>query len=229
MNFIAIERGWIKVLKKYNDFKKNRRIKKVKDADGEPLKRFRFWQYFHRTIFHQKIDGDVYSVDVDLYGKELMGPESALYKNGVRIKESTVPSVYEEPGGFIEVETTTYGVKKINYVTDTDEVQLIPDRHSLEGKRADFDSKFPTASKWVGCIAILILIIGLIIAVPAMIEMITRWDLIADNFGTFTSPFQFPDWLNVTLVILGLAAATERALSLKNHWLIDMETNTFDS
>lgn len=31
------------------------------------------------------------------------------------------------------------------------------------------------------------------------------------------------------VVIIGLLAATERALSLKNHWLIDMETNTFDS
>lgn len=201
----------------------------MKDAKGEPLKDIRFWEYFHRTVFHQKIDEDLYTVDVDLYGKELMGPESALYKNGVRIKESTVPSVYEVPGGIIEVETTNYGVKKIHYVTDTDELQLVPDKDSLEGKRARFDSKFPTASKWVGYIAIVILIIGLIVAVPAMIELITRMDLVSDNFGTFTSPFQLPDWLNVTLVVLGLAAATERALSLKNHWLIDMETNTLDS
>lgn len=217
------------MLKKFNDFRKNRRIKKVKDANGEPLKRIRFWQYFQRTVFHKKIDQDVYSVDVDLYGKEWMGPESALYKNGVRIKESTVPSVYEVPGGFIEVKTTTYGVKRIHYVTDSDEMQLVPDKHSLEGKRARFDSKFPTASRWVGYIAIVILIIGLIVGVPALMELITRIDLITDNFGTFTSPFQFPDWLNVTLVVLGLAAATERALSLKNHWLIDMETNTFDN
>lgn len=216
------------MLGKYKSFRKKRRIKKVKDANGEPLKKIHFWQYLHRTVFHKRIGGDLYSVDVDLYGKELMGPESALYKNGVRIKESTVPSVYEVPGGFIEVETTTYGVKKINYVTDTDEVQLIPDRHSLEGKRASFDSKFPSASKWVGYIAIVILIIGLIIAIPAVIELITGLDLVADNVGTFTSPFQFPAWLNGTLLILGLTAATERALSLKNHWLIDMETNTFD-
>ena len=156
------------MLEKYKSFRKKRRIKKVKDANGEPLKKIHFWQYLHRTVFHKRIGGDLYSVDVDLYGKELMGPERALYKNGVRIKESTVPSVYEVPGGFIEVETTTYGVKKINYVTDTDEVQLIPDRHSLEGKRASFDSKFLSASKWVGYIAIVILIIGLIIAIPAV-------------------------------------------------------------
>lgn len=217
------------VLDKYKNFRKKRRVRKVKDAKGEPLKGIRFWQYFHRTVFHKKIDQDVYSVDVDLYGRELMGPESALYKNGVRIKESTVPSVYEVPGGFIEVETTTYGVKKIHYVTDTDELQMVPDKDSLEGMRARFDSKFPTVSKWIGYITIAILIIGLIIAVPALIQMITHIELVADNFGTFTSPFQLPDWLNVTLVILGLLAATERALSLKNHWLIDMETNTFDS
>lgn len=168
-------------------------------------------------------------MDVDLYGKELMGSESVLYKNGVRIKESTVPSVYEVPGVFIEVETTNYGVKKIHYVTDTGELQMMPDKNSLEGKRARFDLKFPTASKWIGYIAIAILIISLIIAIPAVIEMITRMDLVADNIGTFKSPFQLPGWLNVMLVLLGLAAATERALSLKNHWLIEMETNTFNS
>ncbi len=216
-------------MKKYSDFRKNRRLKKVRDAKGEPLKDIRFWEYFHRTVFHQKIDVDLYTVDVDLYGKELMGPESALYKNGVRIKESTVPSLYEVPGGFIEVETTNYGVKKIHYVTDAGELQMMPDKGSLEGKRARFELKFPTASKWVGYIAIAILIIGLIIAIPAVIEMITHMDLVADNAGTFKSPFQLPGWLNVTLVVLGLLAATERALSLKNHWLIDMETNTFDS
>ena len=74
------------MLKKFNDFRKNRRIKKVKDENGEPLKRIRFWQYFQRTLFHMKIDRDVYSVDVDLYGKDGLGAESALYKNGARIK-----------------------------------------------------------------------------------------------------------------------------------------------
>ena len=217
------------MLKKYRDFRKNRRRKKVKDAKGEPLKAIRFWQYFQRTVFHKKIEQDVYSVDVDLYGKEWMGPESALYKNGRRIKESSVPSVYEVPGGFIEVETTTYGVKRIHYVTDSDELQMVPDKHSLEGMRARFDSKFPMTGKWIGYIAIAILIISLIVAIPAVIELITRINIVGDNFGTFTSPFQFPYWLNATLVILGLLAATERALSLKNHWLIDMETNTFDS
>ena len=123
--------------------------------------------------------------------------------------------MYEVPGGIIEVETTSYGVKRIHYITDTDEVQLIPDKYSLEGKRANFDSKFPAASKWVGYFAIVILIIGLIIGVPAMLELVTRWDLVADNYGTFTSPFQFPEWLNITLLVISLLAATERALSLK--------------
>lgn len=217
------------MLKKYKDFNKNRRKKKVKDANGEPLKAIRFWQYFQRTVFHKKIEQDVYSVDVDLYGKEWLGPESALYKNGRRIKESPVPSVYEIPGGFIDVQTTTYGVKRIHYVTESDESQMVPDKHSLEGMRARFDSKFPTASRWIGYIAAAILIIGLIVGVPAVIELITRVNIVADNLGAFTSPFQFSYGLNVTLVILGLVAATERALSLKNHWLIDMETNTFDS
>jgi len=120
-------------------------------------------------------------------------------------------------------------VKKIHYVTDIEELQMVPDKASLEGKRAKFDSKFPAASRWLGYIAAVILIIGLVIAVPAVIEMITRMDFISDNIGTFNSPFQLSGWLNVTLLVLGLAAATERALSLKNHWLIDMETNTFDS
>lgn len=44
------------------------------------------------------------------------------------------------------------------------------------------------------------------------------------------SVYEFPGgFIEVETTTYGLLAATERALSLKNHWLIDMETNTFDS
>ena len=42
--------------------------------------------------------------------------------------------------------------------------------------------------------------------------------------GTFTSPIQLPAWLNTALLVAGIIAAFERALTLRNHWLIDADT-----
>jgi hypothetical protein len=33
-----------------------------------------------------------------------------------------------------------------------------------------------------------------------------------------------PAWANTTVTVAGVLAATERALTLRNHWLIDLDT-----
>lgn len=177
-----------------------------------------------RTIFHIKIEEDVYSVDINIYGRNGGGAESTLFKNGKSIKYSRVPALFEVPGGHIEVNTTSYGVKRIHHVTEHDEVQLTPDKKSPEGKRAKFKRNYPLMSRIIDILSIIVLIGGLIIGSPAMIEFTTRIPAIADVVGTFTSPFQFSDTTNIIILSLTVLAASERALSIKNHLLIDMET-----
>ena len=68
------------------------------------------------------------------------------------------------------------------------------------------------------------LLVGVVMMVPQAAELITQIEVVAENVGTFTSPISLPAWLNVSLVVAGILAATERALTLRNHWLIDAET-----
>ena len=65
---------------------------------------------------------------------------------------------------------------------------------------------------------------GLVLFVPQLLELVTQWDFVAERVGTFTSPISLPTWLNTTLFVAGIAASLERALTLRNHWLIDVDT-----
>ena len=58
---------------------------------------------------------------------------------------------------------------------------------------------------------------------PQLLQAVTEWHVIADRFGTYSSPIVLPGWLNTTLLIAGLAASLERALMLRSHWLIDLK------
>lgn len=49
----------------------------------------------------------------------------------------------------------------------------------------------------------------------------SRLDIIADQFGFFTSPLRLPDWLNGMLAVATVVAGVERALSLRSHRLAD--------
>ena len=101
---------------------------------------------------------------------------------------------------------------------------LRPHPRTLEGLRARFGRRYPRASALIGAIAVVVLLVGLVMMVPQAAELITQIDVVAENVGTFTSPISLPAWLNVTLVVAGVLAATERALTLRNHWLIDADT-----
>ena len=54
------------------------------------------------------------------------------------------------------------------------------------------------------------------------LEMVTRLDIVSDRFATLTSPIDLPGWASTTLLVAGILAATERALTLRNHWLVDL-------
>lgn len=154
-------------------------------------------------------------------------PPSALYRDGVQIARSNLPAAFPVPGGVIEAARSSYGLTRMHYVPESGESaerMLRPHRRSPEGIRARIARRFPKLSRFVGGLAIVVLLIGLVTGIPQGIQMISEIPPIADRVGTFTSPFQFPEWLNVTLLVAGILAAIERALMLKNHWLIDLDT-----
>lgn len=215
-------------------FKSKRRqkaIEKVKDGDGHALKPFRFYEVFYRSLFYIKLreeDGELhtYAVHVDFFDEN----ESIdLYRDGKHHAKASTPAVFPVPGGVIEAATTTYGLKRIHYITEDErEFVLSPDRRSAEGLRLRFDAKFPEISSIIGKLAIIVLLISLILGLPQLASLLSQIPFIADRIGSFESPIILPAWLNTTLFIAGTIAAMERALTLKNHWLIDMETSWWD-
>ena len=66
-----------------------------------------------------------------------------------------------------------------------------------------------------------VLIIALVLGVPQIIEDITRIPPIADAIGTFDSPIHLPALANISQVVGGLVASTERALRMRYNWILD--------
>lgn len=77
-------------------------------------------------------------------------------------------------------------------------------------------------------IAVVVLLIGLAVALPAIAERISEIPPVAERLGTFTSPIDLPGEIAIALTVACVVASIERALTLRNHWLIDLETTMLD-
>ena len=55
---------------------------------------------------------------------------------------------------------------------------------------------------------------------PQGAELMTGRAPVAERVGTCTAPIQLRVGLNISRMAGGVLAATERALTLRNHWLI---------
>lgn len=214
----------------YKDWKRNRQVKKIKEGDGHRIRPFRFWEIFSRTMFHINLmdeEGESrrYSVTVNFFGYE---EAVKLFKDGRHQATSEAPASFPVPGGYIEVGVSTAGLTRMHYVSGEKEEVLSPNKGTAEYLRNRFGKRFPITSRVIGMIAVVILLISLVFGIPQLIEYVSHIEIIRDNIGTFTSPLQLPGPLNMTLLILAALAAMERALTLKNHWLIDMETTIYD-
>lgn len=209
-------------------WRRKRQLAKAKPGDGRALRPHRPWQVLSRSVFRIELtDADgveqEYSVDVDYFDwDDVVG----LYVDGRQHLVAEQPAAFLVPGGIIEVATGTFGLTRMQWVPDDGGPVrgLRPVRHSGEYWRAVLDRRHPVASRWIGRVAIAVLLLGLVFFVPQLLELVTRWDLVADRVGTFTSPLSLPAWANGTLLVAGLAASLERALTLRNHWLLDLDT-----
>lgn len=220
------------MLRLFRRWRRRRSISKVKSGDGHALKPYRLTHLFSRSLFYAKLredDGAVhtYAVDINYFNEK---STAELYRDGKHHATSGLPAVFSVPGGVIEASISSFGLKRMHYVTDDEtEHQLYPDGRSTEGLRMRFDSHFPRVSSVIGITAVVVLLISLVLGLPQLAALISQIPFIADNWGSFDSPVVLPDWLNTVLLVAGILAALERALMLRNHWLVDMETSWWDS
>ncbi len=153
-----------------------------------------------------------------------------VYKNNVQVAVGTEKLEYPIAGttAKIDVAMSDYGLKRMHLVDGAVDRLLRPDLKSAEGMRHQFGKKFPRLSKWLGWLAIAVLLVSVLLWIPQILELVSGWDIFVDRFGRFESPVQLSASVNTTLVVLSILAATERALTVKYHWLIDMDTTSME-
>lgn len=143
-------------------------IRRVKQGDGSPLQRYRWWQLpLGRALFHLRPSSDgrrraTYAVDVRHWGNQSGGEKTAhLHLDGRHHAQSKMPAVFPVENGVIEVATSGFGIKRCHYVTTTgEEHQLVPDPKSGEGGRARLERDHPTVSRVVAATSMVMLVIG---------------------------------------------------------------------
>ncbi|NQX48131.1 hypothetical protein HQN87_22660 [Paenibacillus tritici] len=209
---------------------RSKAMQRVKPGNGRPLKDFRWWQPLSRALFYLPLTNNddqqgVFAVDVPYWERLLTDDgkgKAHLYLNGKHYAQSKLPAVFPVTGGTIEVVSTVFGLRRCHYVTSEGGVrQLIPDERSAEGRRARLGRKHPGLSRWIGYISLIMILVPMVLAIPQIMDQITRVPEIAERFGTFNSPIALPVWLNM---LLGLCAATgsvERATRLRWNMLLD--------
>lgn len=205
--------------------------KKIQRGDGHQLKPFRWWQLLSRSLFYaplQTEDGTprTYAVSVDYFDWE---DNADVYLNAKHYARAKLPTSIPVEGGAIEVAATSYGLKRMHFVTQSGQEHVLkPDGASAEGLRAKLANRQPGLSRAIGMLAVVILLTMLPIGLLQLVEIVSHTDVAANFMDPFTSPINLPEWTSTPLLILSILAATERALTLRNHWLIDLETGWFE-
>jgi catechol 2,3-dioxygenase-like lactoylglutathione lyase family enzyme len=208
---------------------KNWRNRRVRVGSGEPLRRYRWWQMFGRSLRSITLRSDAgtmstYTIDVRHAGDMTDGEIRArLYVDGALQSYAKMPTRFAVPGGHIEVAITGFGLKRCHYVrADGTEQQLSPDPRSAEGRRARLHERHPGVSRVIGLVSIAFVVVGLGVEVPQIIEALSRIPLIADSIGTFTSPLRLPLELNLLVGLAAVLGSTERALRMRSSWIDEL-------
>ncbi|WP_431031519.1 hypothetical protein [Plantibacter sp. RU18] len=205
------------------------RRRRVRSGSGEPLRRFRWWQMLGRSlrsITLTSLDGttSTYTIDVRHAGDMTDGAIRArLYVDESLHSYSTMPARFAVPGGRIDVTINGLGLKRCHYVrTDGSEVQLTPDPTSAEGRRARLHRRHPSLSRLIGIVSAALVLAGLCVTVPQIIESISQIPPIADSIGTFTSPVQLSLQVNLLIGLAAVIGSMERALRMRSSWIDEL-------
>ena len=109
-----------------------------------------------------------------------------------------------------------YGMKRAELAVDgAAPAKLVPLAGTAEAKRMAFDRERPALSTLIAALSWIVLAIAAITQVPNMLNGIGR------VVGFSVPAFALPDWLNLVLGVLGIAAALDRALRMKHNPLLD--------
>lgn len=208
--------------------------RKMKDGDGRMLKPVTGLRSLSHTQFSialpaeapaatpaAAVERHVYTVEVNYFAMEY---DASLYRDGRRILIAEMPAVFPVPGGVIEAASSSFGMKRVHFVGAGGEEQLKPAPGTSEYWRARLAHRHPAFSRFLGIAAVVVLLVSLALLLPQLLELVTSIPVVAERVGTFTSPIVLPPWLNTGITVAGFLAALERALTLRNHWLIDMDT-----
>lgn len=207
--------------------RRRRAARRLRNGDGRALPPFRVWQLLTRSLFHVRLQepGEgtaLWSVDTRHGGNTNGEIWVDFYRDRRQVARSKPPAVMPVTGGVIEVAVSHYGLKRCHLVRDDGREQpLQPDPASAAGARARLAERFPGASRALGVVSVVILLIALVLGIPQLAEQITAIPPIGDRVGIFTSPLQLPWWVNVSLIVAAIVASTERALRLRYHRLLD--------
>lgn len=203
--------------------------RRVRAGDGRPLAPFRWWQVLSRSQLSLPIPDAtgrtvVYAVDVRQLGDRDDGDVRAhLYRDGALAAVSRLPARFAVPGGHIEVAVGGYGLRRCYFVSDAGhERQLVPHPRSAEGRRAAFDRDHRGASRLIGILSTVIVVVGACLAVPQLIDTVSHIPPIAENIGTFTWPLHLPPAVNLAVTLIVVAASIERASRFRSSWLDDL-------
>lgn len=196
-------------------------------AEGKPLRPFRRREVLHRVLYtveHPGPNGDrvVYTAEVDLSREDGC---AELYADGRRRAKAELPAAFPVPGGVIEVDMSLYGIRRAHLVLDGGgEQRLAPAPGTIEDLRGRLHRRHPRVSRAIAGLAIAILALNLVLAVPQALELVTGIPRVAELLGSFTSPVALPPWLNTALILAGVLAAVERVLTLRRNRVLDAET-----
>lgn len=201
--------------------------KRIEAGDGRWLEPFRWWHLFTgRTVFFLRLprqsDTTNYAVDVRLSGDQAGDQGKAhLYRDGRHVAASELPSAFPIEGGVIEARLGAYGIRRMHYVDGKSEKQLSPHPRSAVGLRMGFEHRHPGASRWISVVSVALLMVGVGVNAPQLLETLSQVPSIAERVGSFHSPISLPSWLNLVLGVGAVLASAERGLRLRSHWLLD--------
>jgi hypothetical protein len=214
----------------FEDQKRRLAERRVRPGDGRALKLYRWWQIFTgRKLFYLQVDRQdgsqlQYAVDVHLNGKQAgdFGGKAHLYLNGRHHAESRLPAAIPVEGGTVEVALSSVGLKRAHYVTEDGVAhQLTPDPKTPIARRLRFERRHPSTSRLIGAVSVVALVVGVVLTLLQIAEPILQVPPIVEEYGRFESPISLPVWANVALGVGAAMGASERALRLRYHWLLD--------
>lgn len=204
------------------------RYRRVRAGSGEPLQQFRWWQVFGRSLRTIELRGpagaSTYAVDARRGGDASDGTVRArLYVDQRQHAVSALPARFDVPGGRIEVAMSGFGLKRCHFVADDGtQTALAPDPRSAEGRREELHRRRPRLSRAIGVISLLLIVVGLCVELPQLVEALSRIPLIADSVGVVTSPIRLPLAANLLIGLGAVLGGTERALRMRAGWIDEL-------